>query len=364
MVCAGLFLVILFLESNGLTVRAQAPNMAAEIAAQINHERITRGLAPLALNAKLTAAAQAHADDIGRTTRYSHTGSDGSTAPDRIARAGYGKYSWGMRVGENWAWYHSVADAMTAWMGSAPHRGNILHTLYREFGIGVAPTALGGFVYVVDFGAQPNALPIFINDGAGETRATNVTLTLSAEDVMPMGDGQALGRPVEMQISNAANFAGATWQTYAAHANWNLTPGGGVKTVFVKYRDAKNRTATASDSITLIAPVTLTATPTIKPTRTITRTPRPTQTATATQTPIVLPTATATETPTITPTEILLPTLAATQTVTPTLALASPVTTSMSIAGFAQVTRPIALGMLGIGGLLGAFALGKKLFQR
>ena len=89
----------------------------------------------------------------------------------------------------------------------------------------------------------------------------------------------------------------------------------------VKYRDAKGRTATASDSIVLNIPVT----PSPSPTRTLTRTPRPTVSATATAapSPTDTPTELPTETPTSTPTITALPTMV---TETPT-ATPSPIAT-------------------------------------
>ena len=216
---ASVFLV-LFLAWHALPAHAQNPDAAADLAARVNRERVTRGLAPLAVNAKLTASAQAHAEDVARTGRTrsaqeGHIGSDGSTVFDRAARAGYGTYSWGRRLGENWAWYHSPAEAMALWMESTPHRSNILHPLYREIGIGVAAASNDTFVYILDFGSQPNVLPIFINDGARETRSLDVKITLTSEEVMPNGDGDSIGRPLEMMIANAPDFAGAKWQSFA-----------------------------------------------------------------------------------------------------------------------------------------------------
>jgi uncharacterized protein YkwD len=298
---AVLLFVGLFFVANALTVHAQNPDAVADLAARINRERTARGLAPLALDAKLTAAAQGHADDVARAGRTNspqegHIGSDGSTVFDRVARTGYGAYSWGRRLGEDWAWYHSGAEAMAMWMDSAPHRNNILHPLYREMGIGVASTGNGTFVYVIDFGVQPNVLPIFINDGASEAKSLDVKITLTSEEVMPNGDGDNIGRPVQVMISNTADFAGAKWQPFAPTINWTLAPSGGTKTVYVKYRDAKGRTATASNSI-VVSPA---ATPTITATR-ATPTRMPTR---VTPLPAVVVTAAPTETPIVAPTDI------------------------------------------------------------
>lgn len=285
----------------------------ADLATRLNRERLARGLAPLALNPQLTAAAQRHADDIARHRNFGHIGSDGSTATERIARAGYGKYSWGYRVGENWAHFRNVADAMAMWMDSAPHRNNILHPVLREMGIGIAAVTGGNTIYVVDFGAQPNVLPIFINDGATETTSPYVVLTLTSEEVTPNGDGEAIGRPVQVQIANSPDFAGAAWQPFATKIHWTLAASSGVQTVYVKYRDAKSRTAIASTSIlvraanTTVTRVATTALPTLAPARvtllptftpTVSPTDTPTPTATLMPTPSPEPTSVPTETPT------------------------------------------------------------------
>ncbi len=268
---------IFIFSADSFTANAQSPDAVADLAARINRERIARGLVPYALNAQLTAAAQAHVNDIASTGRFSHTGSDGSTVFDRVARTGYAAYSWGRRLGENWAWYRNAAAAMEMWMQSAPHRANILHTVYREFGIGIAPAPQGGFVYVVDFGAQPNVLPVFIQNGAADTTSTDVTIMLSNEEAAPNGDGpKTIGRASEVQISGVANFAGAQWQPFAPRFAWTFAPGDETKTIYVRYRDARGRTVTSSDSISLNAPMAPPPPPSPKPTPLTTERPKPT----------------------------------------------------------------------------------------
>ena len=333
----ALCITLLFLATRA---HAQSSDAAADLAARINQERIARGLVPFALNAQLTAAAQAHANDVAQTANYSHIGSDGSTATERIARAGYGKYSWGYRVGENWARYRDTATAMAMWMESTPHRNNILHAYYREIGIGIAREPAGPFIYVVDFGAQPNGLPVFINAGATETRSPAVTLTLSDERVVPNGDGaNVIGHPTETQISNSADFAGAKWQPYAERISWVLTPGAGSKTVYAKYRDARGRIATASASIVLNVPTT----PTPRPTTTPTRTPRPSATVSPTPAETPMPTETPIATPTLEPSETL-----------PASSPATPI--AAAVAATAPQFNPLALCGFGIVVMLGVLA--------
>jgi hypothetical protein len=351
----ALALVLVFVALG--SARAQAPNAVADLWTRVNRERITRNLPPLALNAQLTLAAQNHASEIARTGNYGHIGADGSMASDRAARAGYGAYSWGRRIGENWAHYFDAPTALGMWMESAPHRANILHALYREIGIGIAPSQNGLTIFVLVFGAQPNVLPVFINDGALATNDANVHLTLTSEDVASAGDGtNGIGKPTHIQISNASDFSGATWQTFSSRINWTLETGNGTRIVYVKYRDAKNRTATASASIALGATV---STPLHAPVIQVeaTRPRELTATATRTFTPRATftppSTATATLEPTETPTPTMTPSATATSapTATPTRAVIQSRATDLP--------DPFALGAFGIGVMLSVFALVK-----
>ncbi|MBI5304793.1 MAG: CAP domain-containing protein [Chloroflexi bacterium] len=359
---------------------AQSANVTADLLARINRERVARGLAPLALNASLTAAAQNHANDVVNSGKYGHVGSDGSMAADRAARAGYGAYSWGRRIGENWANYRDTATAFAMWMESAPHRGNILHPLYRELGIGVAPTTIGTFVYVLVFGAQPNVLPVFINDGAPRTTDLNVRLTLTTDEVAPAGDGANIGKPTEVQISNASNFAGASWQPFASPIKWTLAEDASTKTVYVKYRDAKGRTATSSASIAfgasndapagrapaaqIAATSTRDVTATPRATATLTRTAtRAPATSTVTATATIAPTETSSPTPTDSPTETATWTPMPSPTITPFVVTATPESRAETTDAN-QLPDPVALGAFGIGVMLGVLALVNRLANR
>ncbi|MGJ8609873.1 MAG: CAP domain-containing protein [Octadecabacter sp.] len=103
-----------------------------EIAAMLNRERAQAGRAALTWNAELTAASQAHAQDMFSNDYFSHTGRNGSSFSDRARAAGYG-----CAAAENIAFgQQSEADVMSAWMNSAGHRRNILLGDAREFGIG------------------------------------------------------------------------------------------------------------------------------------------------------------------------------------------------------------------------------------
>lgn len=360
----ALALILVLIAS--ASAHAQSPNAVADVWTRVNRERITRNLPPLALNAPLTTAAQNHASEIARTGNYGHIGADGSLASDRAARAGYGAYSWGRRIGENWAHYFDAPTALGMWMESTPHRANILHALYREIGIGIAPSQNGLTIFVLVFGAQPNALPVFINDGAPATNDAHVRLTLTSEDIASAGDGaNGIGKPTHFQISNASDFSGATWQTFSSQINWTLEAGNGTRTVYVKYRDAKNRTAIANASIALGAP---SAIPGRAPVLQVeaTRTREITATATRSQTPrpSVTPTPTATASPTPELTETPMPTWTITPSAPATSAPTATPTRAVMQARATDLPDPFALGAFGIGIMLSVFALVKHLAEK
>ncbi len=104
-----------------------------EVLDLVNQERAGAGCNPLTANEKLVAAARGHSDDMAINDFFSHTGSDGSSAGDRISREGY---DWS-RYGENIAaGYTSPASVMNGWMNSPGHRANILNCAFTEIGIG------------------------------------------------------------------------------------------------------------------------------------------------------------------------------------------------------------------------------------
>jgi hypothetical protein len=102
--------------------------------------------------------------------------------------------------------------------------------------------------------AVPNADPVgphggvTINDGDSATLTPAVTLNLwatdavdpevdsPAPDFLPPADS-ATG-VTQMMISNAPDFAGASWEAYATSKPWTLAQSSGLATVYVKYQDA------------------------------------------------------------------------------------------------------------------------------
>jgi hypothetical protein len=310
-----------------LPVSAQAPDPVVTWQLLLSQARLDEGLAPYGFSTLLAAAAQRHADDLAAHQISSHTGSDGSTAQQRIAEAGYAAWTWNggdLIAGENFrTGYGAIEDAMAFFLEDAPHRDNILSATYREVGIGVATDAEGRNYYVLDFGVRPNVMPIFINDGAARTDDPQVAIRLTNEDARPGGEGATfMGRAIEIRISDEPEFNDLPWQAWEPLVPWTFPDTAGEHTVYVQFRDAAGRTAASADTVTLGEGTPGTPTP-VPPSLT----PEPTATPVP-PSPTLEPAATPTVTPAVTPTPE--PPPAAVTTPVPPTALPSPLSPSPS----------------------------------
>jgi uncharacterized protein YkwD len=297
------FLLIACIALIALPVSAQESDLVAAWLTLVNEARLDEGLAPYGISTLLTAAAQRHADDLathGVTSDDVHVGSDGSTVKKRITQAGY--VAWAQNddeliVGEN-VWTGAIEDGLTAFLENPPQRENILNPVYREIGIGVADDENGQNYYVLTFGARPNVLPIFINDGAANTDNPEIAIRLTNEEFRPEGQGVVfMGQAIEIHISNepVSVFEDLSWQSWEELVPWTLPNTPGEHTVYVQFRDAANRTAASTDSIALgegaiIVPTATPSSPTAEATATVAPTAAPTtapaDTPTASATPV------------------------------------------------------------------------------
>jgi len=101
----------------------------------MNNARATAGLSPATPDPRLTAAAQAHADDMVRQGYFSHTGLNGAQFTDRMRAAGYTSCNPSENIGGGQT---SEAAALESWMGSSAHRANILMPGTVQYGLGRA----------------------------------------------------------------------------------------------------------------------------------------------------------------------------------------------------------------------------------
>lgn len=99
----------------------------------VNAERARAGCAPVALDARLTAAGQKHSEDMSEHDYFSHTSRDGRSFVDRARAEGYRSPG-----AENIAaGQRSPEQVMEAWMNSSGHRANILNCDLKKMGLGL-----------------------------------------------------------------------------------------------------------------------------------------------------------------------------------------------------------------------------------
>jgi uncharacterized protein YkwD len=123
---------------------------------QHNEARTVRGARALALDGRCSLAAQRHADwmaqnrDLDHTERPDTPGYDAVTFADRLRDAGYLFGSAGENVSAGQA---SPEEVLRAWLGSPPHRQNILDPAYWHAGFGLARDEYGSLYWCAVYAA-------------------------------------------------------------------------------------------------------------------------------------------------------------------------------------------------------------------
>ena len=130
-----------------------ASTFEREMLELINQERTSRGLNPLQLETQLNDSSEDHSTWMLDTDTFSHTGSGGSSATQRMQNAGFDlEGNW--RTGENIAWQSErgqpgisddVAQLHQNLMNSPGHRANILNPDFKYIGIGIETGDMQGF---------------------------------------------------------------------------------------------------------------------------------------------------------------------------------------------------------------------------
>lgn len=150
-----------------------------QMLALINAERATAGLQPLRLNSRLNGSAETHSKWMLQADVFSHTGSSGSSATERMIAAGY-QFQGSWMSAENIAFQSErgtsgiaddVANLHIALMNSPGHRANILTAGFAEIGIGIeiGQFTYNGTTYAAVMVTQNFALSSADNGGDGST---------------------------------------------------------------------------------------------------------------------------------------------------------------------------------------------------
>jgi uncharacterized protein YkwD len=158
------FVASLVLAPTALGAERQT-TLESALVRQINGVRVDRGLRPLVISKKLSAAATQHTREMGADGYFEHESFDKSPFWERIAKwyPSRGWNSWG--VAENILWSSPDVTAngvVRTWFNSPQHRANMLSKNWREVGVSAihfdaAPGEYGGgpaTIVTADFGAR------------------------------------------------------------------------------------------------------------------------------------------------------------------------------------------------------------------
>lgn len=115
------------------TGTVESPGATDSFGAALNSERAASGLAPVSRNTRLTAAAQAHAQDMAARGYLAHTSPDGVSYTARMRAHGYRNCLAAEAISRG---IRSTGHALQSWMDSPPHRSLLMHPQVQEYGVG------------------------------------------------------------------------------------------------------------------------------------------------------------------------------------------------------------------------------------
>lgn len=235
----------------------QTPDLLYDEARTVYLGNLTRraqGVPPLRWNRQLTAAARWFAWDSTENRPSGYCGHQDTNGNWPIYRAHAFGYL-GLAGAENaFCGYVSPETAIAGWMNSAGHRANLLDPALREVGLGYYRRSGDGRGYIAQmFGVDSAHAPVIIENEAPFTPTPNVNLYIYNRTEQSGFAG--MGPATQMMVSNDVCFTDRAWEPFASHKTWTLEGGQGWHTVYVKTRDALNRTATVSDTIYLGEPL-------------------------------------------------------------------------------------------------------------
>jgi LysM repeat protein len=161
---------------------------AAEMMDLVNQFRAENGLPAFQYNSSLAFAAQSHANWMGGTGVFSHTGANGSSPQSRANEAGYnGWVSENIVGGQNM----TARGGLLWWRNSPVHYNTIVSTRYTQAGTGFALTGNGQKMYVLVVGA-PSSLPPSSNSSSTEDSSAAPLIITPIQLAEPNEDGSII----------------------------------------------------------------------------------------------------------------------------------------------------------------------------
>jgi uncharacterized protein YkwD len=117
-----------------------AVNQARSVARKCGNTRYDPA-PPVSWSGSLAMAAYLHSKDMVRKNFLDHTGSDGSSAGQRISRQGYPWKTYGENIAVG---NPTVPTVIRGWLGSEGHCRNLMNPAFTEIGAGYAIGPFGG----------------------------------------------------------------------------------------------------------------------------------------------------------------------------------------------------------------------------
>src|SRR6185312_6721055 len=139
---------------SGCSISLVSPEYAALPVQPLDPQKAlaaVNGLPALVLDARLSRAADMQSKTQAARSWIGHYGSDGSTAKDRAARAGYHAKIASENVASG---QKSFADAMHFWEESSGHRTNLLRPNVTAIGVAMAKDDSGRPYWTLVLGAE------------------------------------------------------------------------------------------------------------------------------------------------------------------------------------------------------------------
>lgn len=119
----------------------------------INFVRLVKPLSPLEIRKGLVLGARDHLNDLVKTGKTGHRGSDGSSLEDRLNRYG----NWSDTVGEDIVYYsrtareNVIALIIDDGVANRGHRKNIFKPAFGVIGIALGPPLKSGTLCIITF---------------------------------------------------------------------------------------------------------------------------------------------------------------------------------------------------------------------
>lgn len=192
---------------------------ASQLLRDTNKERLQYNQDSLKLSGKLSAAAQAKANDMAIKNYWAHETPEGDMPWKFISKVGYEYYT----AGENLAYgFGNAEDTIAGWMNSREHRTNLLNSDFMEVGFGIATAK--------NFQDQPDTtiiVAMYAEPSLGLGSAGFASSAAAPQSEIPMRtvsrvqlltDGQA---PWSFALVSVAALLAASWFVFRHLKVWH-----------------------------------------------------------------------------------------------------------------------------------------------